>query len=448
MTGMAMGTAEAVVIPVEEELKRAAEKVEANFTENKTKIHRFPANLRGVTKEGRYLVPSAVAIGPYHHDLPHLQEAEEVKRAAAYYFWRDWGDSAQGADPPQSAEAAYEKILSVAGNVRSCYVGDTAAGMSCEADFAAMMFRDGCFLLQFMIFIRSSPGGLVAPSLQGWFNSKLASILRDIFLMENQIPWLVLQTLMSFKPALDVEDFIARAGLGFEARLDLVKRPLVLNGSYTPAHLLGLLRYYQCGSIPIGRTDLHLPEGVTSLPQSSSAIELAEIGIQLVANDTSQLKDMGIYEGAPRLFGGIFLAPLVIDDLKACWLVNMVALEASITTGLGDEDIVSSYVLLLAMLMNREEDVHELRAKGLVRGGFSDLETLEFFKNLVKQLFVGLDYFRILAELEAYRRKRRLLIPVHKFVYNNFKAIVTVFSVIGVLVGIFKALISIKQHQQ
>ncbi|KAF2910489.1 UPF0481 protein At3g47200 [Oryza sativa Japonica Group] len=418
MTGMAMGTAEAVVIPVEEELKRAAEKVEANFTENKTKIHRFPANLRGVTKEGRYLVPSAVAIGPYHHDLPHLQEAEEVKRAAAYYFWRDWGDSAQGADPPQSAEAAYEKILSVAGNVRSCYVGDTAAG------------------------------GLVAPSLQGWFNSKLASILRDIFLMENQIPWLVLQTLMSFKPALDVEDFIARAGLGFEARLDLVKRPLVLNGSYTPAHLLGLLRYYQCGSIPIGRTDLHLPEGVTSLPQSSSAIELAEIGIQLVANDTSQLKDMGIYEGAPRLFGGIFLAPLVIDDLKACWLVNMVALEASITTGLGDEDIVSSYVLLLAMLMNREEDVHELRAKGLVRGGFSDLETLEFFKNLVKQLFVGLDYFRILAELEAYRRKRRLLIPVHKFVYNNFKAIVTVFSVIGVLVGIFKALISIKQHQQ
>uniref|UniRef100_A0A0D9WJZ3 Uncharacterized protein n=1 Tax=Leersia perrieri TaxID=77586 RepID=A0A0D9WJZ3_9ORYZ len=441
---MAMGAAEAAEIrPVEEELKTAAKKVEANFSENKRKIHRFPANLHGVTKEGRYLVPSAVAIGPYHHDLPHLQEAEEVKQASAYYLWRD--SAHEEAD--QSADAAYQKILSVTGNLRRCYVGDTVEGIP-ELDFAAMMFLDGCFLLQFMLFIRSKPGELVAPSLQGWFNSKLANILRDIFLLENQIPWLVLQTLMAFKPMLDVEDFISRAGLGFEARLDIVKRPLVVSNSYTPAHLLGLLRYYQCGSIPIGRRALDLPEGVTSLPQSSSAIELAEIGIQLVANDTSQLKDMGIFEGAPRLFGGLFLAPLVIDDLKACWLVNMVALEASITTGLGDEDTVSSYVLLLAMLMNREDDVHELRAKGLVRGGFSDKETLEFFKNLVKQLFVGLDYFRILAELESYRRKRPLLIPIHKFVYNNVRAIITVFSIIGVLVGIFKTLLSIKQHQQ
>ncbi|KAG8064379.1 hypothetical protein GUJ93_ZPchr0004g40240 [Zizania palustris] len=85
--------------------------------------------------DGGYVVPNVVAIVPYHRHHRHLLQAEEIKRPAAYYFCRDSG---------HPAKAVYEMIFSVAGEARSCYDDDATDGMS-EAEFAAMMFHDGCY---------------------------------------------------------------------------------------------------------------------------------------------------------------------------------------------------------------------------------------------------------------------------------------------------------------
>ncbi|EEE67958.1 hypothetical protein OsJ_25861 [Oryza sativa Japonica Group] len=204
--------------------------------------------------------------------------------------------------------------------------------------------------------------------------------------------------------------------------------------------------------MPNGSMALEPPEGITSISQTSSAIELAEMGINLVANKKTWFNDMSISKGA--LFGKLFMAPLVMDDQNACWLINMMALEifsastGMASTGMDGEDTVCSYVSLLAMLMSREEDVHELRVKRILHGDFSNQHTLVFFKNLVDLIPIPFQHCYLLDNLEAYRRKRWIWIPIHKFIYNNLKTIVTVFSIIGVLVGIFKTLMSIKQHQQ
>ncbi|CAL5014059.1 unnamed protein product [Urochloa decumbens] len=283
-----------------DELKRAAEKVKFNLSKIEAKMHRYPAIFRGLMSiDDRYFVPRCVAIGPYHHHAAHVQRAEEIKRAAAFFFCNDSG---------HSAEVVYAKIRSVADNARRCYDHDAVAGLS--------------------------------------------------------------------------------------------------------------------------------------VPQSSSAIDLAEISIQLTQNRTAKLRDMGVGKGPFCFCNNLFLAPLVMDDLNACWLLNMVALEISLAN---DDSTVRSYVLLIAMLMNREEDVHELRVKRILHGKFSDQRTLSFFKDLAELIFLTREYTLILAQVEDYRRKYRMWISLHKFIYNNFKYIVTVFSVIGVLVGIFKALFSIKQ---
>ncbi|PUZ52089.1 hypothetical protein GQ55_6G242500 [Panicum hallii var. hallii] len=391
---------EIVEISVIEELKRAAEKFDADFSKFKTKMHRYPPAIRRGIDRGvnQPYTPSSVAIGPYFHKIDHLQRAEEVKGTAAYYFCK-------GLDHSDEA-AVYQKILSLADDTRSCYDDNAVMGYR-KADFAAMFLRDGCFLLQVIMW--KTTGGNVALSLERWFRSNETAILRDIFMMENQLPWLVLQALMD----------------------------------KTPAHLLGLLRCYQSGhgesrgvSVPERRESTSAPH------RPSSAIELAEIGIKLVPSKTTQFKDMDIRKGL--LFGELFLAPLVVDDLNASWLLNMVALEAcSATAGKNEEYTVSSYLLLLAMLINREEDVHELRVKHILHGDLGDERTLRLLKNAADFICKTNQHSLLLEDLDAYKQKRWLRIAVHKFVYHNFKTIVTVFSIIGVLVGIFKTLLSL-----
>ena len=148
------------------------------------------------------------------------------------------------------------------------------------------------------------------------------------------------------------------------------------------------------------------------------------------------------------LFAEISLPPLSLDHARASWLVNMAAFEVCTTPNFqavdDKESVVSSYLLLFAMLVDREEDVHELRRKRLLQGGggLTNKEALDLFTSL-QGLPLGSSYIRIMEEIENYRVKRRTQTKLHAFVYKNLRIIVTVFSAVGVLAGIFGSLMSL-----
>ncbi|CAL4940395.1 unnamed protein product [Urochloa decumbens] len=438
------GPTQEIVLDIDERTARANERLKAEFSMVDTKIHRFPRGLQRIGgDDDRYIMPSVVAIGPYHHGTPHLQKMEEVKLAAAYQLC--W-------DSHFSTQHVYEKVLSVAGEARRCYDADdpSVAGLS-DADFAAMLFLDGCFLLQYMV-----PGGGTEPVLENRMTlSTGLSIQRDIFLLENQIPWLVLDALKEFMPSVDVRGFVARVQQEFhpgegkaKVRRDRGLNDIDSGDGSKPPHLLGLLWFTLVGSMPA-----HVKNYtgfVSSTLKSSSAVELAQIGVRLKASTEPWFGDMSVRR-RHLVFGEMSLSPVFLNDITACWLVNIAAMEASTAGGANAESdgyTVSSYMSMLAMLMDREEDVQRLRAKRLLYSTFSDKQALRFFKGLAQHLRFGNRYLAILEAIHSYRRQGPVCIFVHRHLYNSYKAmtIATLFSIVGVLVGIFKTMLSNKKY--
>ncbi|AQK79327.1 hypothetical protein ZEAMMB73_Zm00001d035591 [Zea mays] len=340
----------------------------------------------------------------------------EAKVAAVAEFCRAAG---------QPFAAVRGKMLSVAGAARGSYAADGTLVHMNDGEFAEMMLLDGCFLLQFMASVcrHRDDDPLIS---RGEVRRSINAIVRDVMLLENQIPWLVLSSLMQLMPPPAepvVDSFLVLMASAFHIVGDTndasSQTRLLATGELdqsAPPHLLGLFhrRHMDMGAV---RTQQH-QSGILRVPVqlaslSSTAVELAEMGVKLAPSKTKTFGDMAMSKRhwPLGLFGELSLAPLVLNRLTECWLLNMAAYESCQPQQQGDATDsfpVSSYVTLVSLLVNRPEDVQEMRAKGLVVSVFDDGETLAFFKALAPHLSVGCRYYEVFQFLQEYRQERWL----------------------------------------
>ncbi|CAN6342990.1 unnamed protein product [Urochloa humidicola] len=411
---------------------------------------------------------TAVSIGPYHYGSPKLLGMEAAKTDALDKFCRA---ASLMPEVSQTREVARERILNLAETtVRSCYqIGDESLTSIDDSELSEIMLRDGCFLLQFMQkvgddnILGMSRGDLM-------MDGRVSDIARDILLFENQIPWVVVQTLIELgkidskkvvgkflsrmvnffhvrSRATTTQSPIPRGRMGRSEKEEEDTRDVWLEeGEWEeePPHLLAIFHRYHVGKAS------SQGQGYTLLSLGSSAVELAEMGVKLTAMKTKKLGDMEMKKRCwpLGLFGELSLAPLALNELTACWLLNMVAYEAFLGATQAGNFAISSYIFLVAHLINREEDVQDLRARGIISSAMSDGDTLNFFKSAAPSLRVGNRYIEITEKIQEYTQERWIWIAIHSFIYNNFKIIVTVLSVVGVLAGLFKTIMSLKQPQQ
>ncbi|XP_047064328.1 UPF0481 protein At3g47200-like [Lolium rigidum] len=434
-----------------EVFEQATQAFEDEHGEMETKIHLFPASMKDLSAE--YAAPKIVSIGPYHHGKsPDFREMESAKYAAACHFIKDSG---------HSVEEVWGAVLEVADEARSHYDEEKVRRFG-DDDFRPMMFYDGCFLLQYMMSWCGHKGDDddvmvvdVDPLLNSVFSSNDRRIFSDLVLLENQLPWVVVKKLMGFMPKpLDMETFLGRVKPSLRSRRDIEFDPVILDSSYKPPHLLGLLRHYFVGrnhisSTQVSETQTEISHKAKKVSLSVSIIELAEIGIKLTATKNKiELQDMGVRRGI--FTGELFLAPLLLDDANAGFLVNMAALELCMTPDFFETyntmSVVCSYLCLLGMVTDSEKDVQRLRKKHILQGGggLTDRNALDLFTSLEKHLRLGKSYDNSIVGIENYKVDRWLWIIVYKFVYNNLKIIIAVVSAMAGFAGFLGAIKSLK----
>ncbi|KAG5252724.1 UPF0481 protein [Salix suchowensis] len=147
------------------------------------KIPRVPHKLRNENEE--CYSPLVVSIGPYHYPGRDntLREVETLKVPMARQFILDSG---------KDIELIYSELQKVMQTAREFYDEDSITRFDDE-QFARMMFLDGCFILQFIYCVTHNYKNLEMSDRQ------VAGVKRDLLLLENQVPFPVLQSLMRLR---------------------------------------------------------------------------------------------------------------------------------------------------------------------------------------------------------------------------------------------------------
>ncbi|SPT19648.1 unnamed protein product [Triticum aestivum] len=112
-----------------------------------------------------------------------------------------------------------------------------------------------------------------------------------------------------------------------------------------------------------------------------------------------------------------------------------------------EKSAVCSYLCLLGMVTDSEEDVQQLRKKGILLGGagLSNKDALELLNRVENRLRSGTHYLRTMVLIENYRKERPRRIKFHKFHYNYRKAIILTLSGIAGLASFLGALKSLNK---
>jgi hypothetical protein len=145
--------------------------------DQQTDIPRVPPEFREMKENMGCYEPKVVSIGPYHHGKKGLEKMESLKTKMARQFVKD---------SSVAAEEMYTKVKDLVSDARECYA-EESTGQFNDEKFTLMMFLDGYFIHQFLT------NKLKNQKLR---NEEVASVTRDLLLLENQLPFDVLMSLM------------------------------------------------------------------------------------------------------------------------------------------------------------------------------------------------------------------------------------------------------------
>ncbi|KAL6842926.1 hypothetical protein ACP4OV_027239 [Aristida adscensionis] len=390
-------------------------------------IYRVPGQIKDLNPKAYR--PQVVSLGPLHHGDPELVPMEEHKRRALQHLLRRSGR--------QLKEFA-DAVEDVADRLESAYVGLGTEWRGREAGrerFVVVMIVDGCFLLEVMRVagvVTAKHADDYAPndpifSRHGLLNM-VPYIRRDMLMLENQLPLLLLQTLVTVETAKPpADDIINRMVLRF---LSPCSR-LPTDGVRLGLHLLDVYR----GGMLLGQ--YHIPRRrryVESIDIIRSAVMLRAAGIKFEASKTGSLHDIGFRRGV------LSLPSVSVDDSTEYVFLNLMAFER-LHVGAGND--VTEYVFFMDSIINSAEDVVLLSSKGIIQNAVgTDGAVANLFNTISKEVVVDPDspLDAVYREVAAYcqhpwRLFRARVVLADRYFKDNPWALFSLSSVVIALIA-------------
>ncbi|KAG6751320.1 hypothetical protein POTOM_045848 [Populus tomentosa] len=340
-------------------------------------IWKVPDSLR--TVNGDAYNPHIISIGPLHRGKKKLQSMEVHK----LYYMRSLLQRTP--DLHETLRSSAEAIEDFKGMVRACYAEPIHRR---SGDLAEILLVDGCFMLE--LFIRYSKDDLRVQDDPLFYSSWIILALqRDLALLENQIPFFVLERLYSQV----VESSTIGQSLPSlpELALGFFKSVLYINDENFRIirrpypHLLDLI--HNCYLPPAIAVRSNIGERVST--QRATSLDVA--GIVFRKGTKRNLFDLRF-----RNDGALEIPPLLIHDSTVSLFQNLIAYEQ---LSRGTAQYITSYFSLMSRLVYDRRDAELLESKGIIENdtsGWKDVSVL--FNDMCKQVAVQDFYYAELCQ--------------------------------------------------
>ncbi|KAL7197557.1 hypothetical protein ACSBR2_020151 [Camellia fascicularis] len=326
-------------------------------------IQRVPQMLRKTKNYQNNYAPRVVSVGPYHHDHNNLklQQMQELKRRIT---------SKLVSDDQQLLEDLHGLLFQKVKQLRDCYEEKSTDEYN-DDEFIRMMLMDGCFILYFINYVTERKEHKVEIK-----NHNVAFIRQDLFLLENQLPFLVLKELINDQRIYAKGNTMKMIDMFIT---DSIMAPNVGKNveELCPLHLLDVLHKRLVGC-------KHVELCVSNRYTFRNVEELIDVGIHVKKNKKSScLTDINFSSFCN--FGRLELPTITVDDSTEAKFLNLIAYEMC-----GDNPNnlwVTSYICFLDSLIDNPNDVKELRSANILQNCLgSDAEVATLFNKIGKDL--------------------------------------------------------------
>lgn len=360
-----------------DDIKAILEGAEAPVTD-KCCIYRVPFHIRKFNDDA--YTPKVVSIGPFHHKShPRLQNMERHKLLYCKAFLER---------TQTSLDSWIRYIEEVEPDFRRCY-SDTLEFS--KKELVDIILVDSGFIIELFCRIISGTWSrddrfLATPLL-------FTNIVQDLCLLENQLPFFVLEGLfnLSFASTSSGISFLELTLFYFD---NYNRSNLVFNNNTNIRHFTDLIRTFHLQH-PLNRRPSRTDTYVKHFP---SATELLEAGVSFKVNIHSKcLLDLRFSEGVLQI------PQLEVEDSTEILLRNMIALELC---HYPYESYITDYAKVLDLLINTSRDVDVLVRKNvLVNWQEDNASVANLFNGLLKNVIRGNDnshYLTICQDLNAF----------------------------------------------
>ncbi|CAA7013271.1 unnamed protein product [Microthlaspi erraticum] len=330
-------------------------------------IFRIPDSLSKVNPEA--YKPKVVSVGPYHYGDKLLKMIQEHKPRFLKLFLSNAKKKAV------EEKDLFEAVAALEEKVRNSY----SEGLrQISNELVYMMILDGCFILMLILIFSKSTELLDKEDPVFKVPWILPAIRSDLLLLENQVPFIVLQTLMKVSKIGVFDDLNTMAVHFFFP--DRPERHLEKCRNFEGKHLLDLIRMSFAPSTrpsitPSMRSEP--PKDSTSdLILPAKRLRLQGIKFRLIS-DADSILDI-------RLKDNMLQIPLLrLDESISSIFLNCVAYEQFYSQSTND---ITSYMYFMGCLLKGEEDAAFLsNDKQIIENYFgSESEVSQFFKDICK----------------------------------------------------------------